>query len=80
MAHWSWVAADRHIEWEYAQAGIPQADRMRPAIDFEVDPEEANLGDYPYASDVLGRLSVLAEVDGTEARTELVFEMAPHIA
>jgi hypothetical protein len=79
MAHWSWLAADSHIEWEYERVGVPEAERMRPAINFTVDAERADLGDYPYAQDVLGRLAILSEVDGTEARTELVFEMAPYI-
>lgn len=79
MARWSWRAADRHIEHVYDQEGVPAEERLRPAIDFEVEAEPANLGDYPHRENLLGRLATLGEEAGTDARTELVFELAPHI-
>ena len=79
MAKWSWIAADRHIEWEYDQANIPQDERLRPAISFTTEAEKTDLGDYPHIDNVLVRLAILRLEEGTEARVELVFEMAPFI-
>jgi hypothetical protein len=81
MAHWSWVEADNHIEFAYAEAGVAPEERLRPAVSRTAEPiSSPNLEGYPYKDNILGRLAVLGEDHGTEPRVELVFEMAPIIA
>lgn len=80
MAHWSWIEADNHIEFEYDRAGVPQGDRLPPAIATTAEPVESFLlAGYEHEGNILGRLATLGEDYGTDPRVELVFEMAPVI-
>ncbi len=80
MAHWTWIEADNHIEWEYERAGVPSANRLPPAIATVAEPVACLFLDgYEHKNNILGRLATLGEDYGTDPRVELVFEMAPII-